>query len=180
MVVLQSSLMVSISVCPLGPFLSPVISVGFLSSLAISCLVVFDWVLCIAYENYRDYLMLWMMWSSSREDLFLLLACRSFIRSQSAVIQSWVFRSLSFVLLQSLTRPLLILHSIFLLFKKIFLTFIYYWETERNRAWAWEGQREGKTQNLKQAPGSKLSAQSPSWYLNSQSTRSWSEPKSDA
>ena len=38
-----------------------------------------------------------------------------------------------------------------------FLTFIYFWETE----WAGEGQREGETQNPKQAPGSELSAQSP-------------------
>ena len=30
----------------------------------------------------------------------------------------------------------------------------------------------GETQNLKQAPGSKLSAQSPTWGLNSQTVRS--------
>ena len=37
--------------------------------------------------------------------------------------------------------------------------FIYYWETERGRTWAWEGQREGEMQNPKQAPGSQLSAE---------------------
>ena len=31
--------------------------------------------------------------------------------------------------------------------------FIYFWETERDRAWAGEGQRKKETQNLKQAPG---------------------------
>ena len=36
---------------------------------------------------------------------------------------------------------------------------IYYWQTEKDRAWAWEGQRE-ETQNMKQAPGFALSAQS--------------------
>ena len=45
--------------------------------------------------------------------------------------------------------------------KIFFLMFIYYWETEKDRAWAWEGQREGETQNLKEAPASELSAQSP-------------------
>ena len=34
------------------------------------------------------------------------------------------------------------------------------------------GQREGETQNPKQAPGSELSAQSPTWGSNSQTARS--------
>ena len=42
---------------------------------------------------------------------------------------------------------------------KIFLTFIYFWETERDRALVGERQRERDTQSLKQAPGSELSAQ---------------------
>ena len=45
--------------------------------------------------------------------------------------------------------------------KKFFLMFIYFWETERARAG--EGKRETETQILKQAPGSELSAQSPTW-----------------
>ena len=69
--------------------------------------------------------------------------------------------------------------SFSILFKK-FLMFIYYWETERDRAWTWEGQREEETQNLKQAPGSELSAQSPMRRSNSQTARLWPEPKSDA
>ena len=48
------------------------------------------------------------------------------------------------------------------------------WETESARG---EGQNEGETQNLKQAPGSELSAQSPMRGLNSQTVRSWPEPK---
>ena len=60
--------------------------------------------------------------------------------------------------------------------KKIFLTFIYPWD----RGWTGEGQRERETQNLKQAPDSELSAQSPMWGLSSRSARSWPEPKSDA
>ena len=50
---------------------------------------------------------------------------------------------------------------------------------DRERAWAWEGQRQEATQNLKQAPGSKLSAQSRTLGLNSETTRSWPETKSD-
>ena len=46
--------------------------------------------------------------------------------------------------------------------------------------WAWEGPRDREIQNLKQVPGSELSARSLSWGLNSQTERSWPEPKSDA
>ena len=42
-------------------------------------------------------------------------------------------------------------------------------ERERERARG-EGQRERETQNPKQAPGSELSAQSPTWGSNSQTT----------
>ena len=41
-------------------------------------------------------------------------------------------------------------------------------------------ERESETQNLKQAPGSELSAQSLMWGLNPQAVRSGPEPKSDA
>ena len=43
-----------------------------------------------------------------------------------------------------------------------------------------EGQRERETQNLKQTPGSELSAQSLTWGSNSSTARSCPEPKSDA
>ena len=43
-----------------------------------------------------------------------------------------------------------------------------------------EGQREKETQNPKQAPGSELSAQSPTRGSNSWAARSWPEPKSAA
>ena len=43
-----------------------------------------------------------------------------------------------------------------------------------------KGQRERETRSLKQAPGSELSAQSPTRGWNSQTTRSWPEPKWDA
>ena len=48
--------------------------------------------------------------------------------------------------------------------------FIYFGETDR--AQVGEGQRKRETQNLKQAPGSELSAQSPTQGLNSQTVRS--------
>ena len=41
-------------------------------------------------------------------------------------------------------------------------------------------EREGGRHNLKQAPGSEPSAQSPTWGSNSQTARSCPEPKSDA
>ena len=65
-------------------------------------------------------------------------------------------------------------HDTFFLFKKIFLIFIF--ERERDRAQVGEGQRERETQNPKQAPGSELSAQSPTWDSNSRTARSSPEP----
>ena len=56
---------------------------------------------------------------------------------------------------------------------KIFLMFIFW---ERERVWAGEGQRERETQNPKQAPGSELSARSPTRGSNPQTVRSWPEP----
>ena len=53
-------------------------------------------------------------------------------------------------------------------------------QKQRDRAWVREGQRGRETQNTKQALGSKLSAQSPMWVWNSQTVRSWPEPKWDA
>ena len=54
-----------------------------------------------------------------------------------------------------------------------FLMFIIFErERERDREQAGEGQRERKAQNRKQAPGSELPAQSPTWGLNSQTARS--------
>ena len=38
--------------------------------------------------------------------------------------------------------------------------FLFIFETERDRTWAGEGQRDGETQILKRAPGSELSTQS--------------------
>ena len=50
------------------------------------------------------------------------------------------------------------------------ICFLFIFETDR--AQEGEGQRERETQNLKQAPGSQLSAQSPTQGLNSQTVRS--------
>ena len=58
-----------------------------------------------------------------------------------------------------------------------FLKHLFIFETERDRAWTGEGQRERDTQNLKQAPGSEWSAQSPTRGSNSRIVRSWPEPK---
>ena len=55
--------------------------------------------------------------------------------------------------------------------------FVYSWD--RDRTWTGEGQGERETQNLKQAPGSELSAQSLTRGSNSRTVRSWPEPKSD-
>ena len=64
---------------------------------------------------------------------------------------------------------------ILLLFFFNFLMFIYLRERERERerqSVNGVGQRERETQNLKQVPGSELSAQSPMWGSNSPTTRS--------
>ena len=50
---------------------------------------------------------------------------------------------------------------------------------DRDRARAGEGQKERETQNLKQAPGSELSAQNRTWGSNSRTMRSWPERKLD-
>ena len=55
---------------------------------------------------------------------------------------------------------------------KFFLMFTFERERERERERVGEGQRERETQNSKQAPGSKLSAQSPTPGLNSRAARS--------
>ena len=60
---------------------------------------------------------------------------------------------------------------------KFFLMFLF--ESEADRAWAAEGQRERETQNPKQALGSELSAQSLTWGWNSWTMRPWPQPKSD-
>ena len=65
----------------------------------------------------------------------------------------------------------------FLIF--FFLTFIYFWDRER-QSMNGVGQRERETQNPKQAPGSELSAQSPTRGSNSPAARSWPELKWDA
>lgn len=59
-----------------------------------------------------------------------------------------------------------------------FLMFIYFWDRETELAWG-RG-RERETQNPKQAPGSELSAQSPTLGLNTGTVRSLPERKSDA
>ena len=61
---------------------------------------------------------------------------------------------------------------------KIFLMFILFLrqrDTEHKRGWG----RGRDTENPKQAPGSKLSAQSPTEGSNSSTSRLWPEPKSD-
>ena len=58
--------------------------------------------------------------------------------------------------------------------------FLFIFKTERDRAWAGKRQRERETQKWKQAPGSEPSAQSSIWGSNSQTVRSWPEPKLDA
>ena len=68
---------------------------------------------------------------------------------------------------------------VFILLKKFFAN-VYLILRETARAWAGEEQTERGTQNPKQAPGSELSAQSPTQGSNSQAVRSWPELKSDA
>ena len=60
----------------------------------------------------------------------------------------------------------------FLLFIFIFIYFYFYiYLFLRDRVLAGEGQRQRETQNVKQAPGSELSAQSPMQGLNPRTVR---------
>ena len=61
--------------------------------------------------------------------------------------------------------------------KKKFVFNLHFWERQRQDV-SGLGQREREAQNLKQAPGSELSAQSLTRGLNSQTVRSWPESKS--
>ena len=60
------------------------------------------------------------------------------------------------------------------IFFKFFLVFLFIFERERETETESRGgaEREGETQNLKQASGSELSAQSPKWGSNSLTARS--------
>ena len=49
---------------------------------------------------------------------------------------------------------------------------MFIFKRERERELEGEEQRERETQNPKQVPGSELSAQSPTWGLNSRTMRS--------
>ena len=53
---------------------------------------------------------------------------------------------------------------------------VHFWEREHKRGRA---ERERETQYPKQAPGSELSGQSPTWASNSWTVKSWPESKSD-
>ena len=75
-----------------------------------------------------------------------------------------------FSLFISLHHPLLIITDIIF----YFLMLIYFWQRERERQSVSEGraERERHTQNVKQAPGSELSAQSPKRDSNSWTAKS--------
>ena len=64
--------------------------------------------------------------------------------------------------------------NVSLTFKKNFFKRLLIFDRERDthRGQVGEGQKERDTQKLKQAPGSELSAQSPSWDLKPQTVRS--------
>ena len=66
--------------------------------------------------------------------------------------------------------------------KKFFNVYLFIFERKRERvcAQAGEGHRARETQKPKQAPGSELSAQSPTRGSNPQTVRSRPEPKPDA
>ena len=66
-----------------------------------------------------------------------------------------------------------------ILFFLIFLMFIYFWETERDRVGMGEGQRVRETQNLKQAAGFELPAQSLTRGPNPQTVKSWPQQQAD-
>ena len=56
---------------------------------------------------------------------------------------------------------------------------VYFWERERQSASGGGAERQVGTQNLKQALGTELSAQSPTWVLKPRTARSWPKPKSN-
>ena len=101
---------------------------------------------------------------------------------------SWFF-SYQFLLSQPLEVPMVqdirsqkekIAKELLVFFSfSFFFNFFKFYLFLRERAWVGERQGERETQNLKQAPGAELSAQSPMRGSNSQTVRSRPEPKSD-
>ena len=82
------------------------------------------------------------------------------------------------VLIQATTISCQDYCGILLLFFNVL--FIYLFIFERETEYELGRGREREAQTLKQALHSELSAQSPTWGLNSETMRSWPEPKSDA
>ena len=76
--------------------------------------------------------------------------------------------------------PILVILCLFNFLKIFNVSYFRERQRERDRAWVGERQKERETQNLKQSPGSKRSAQSPTQGSNPRTVRSWPEPKSDA
>ena len=66
----------------------------------------------------------------------------------------------------------ILLVSLYFLYFFFFLIFKCLFLRGRDRARAGEGQKKGETEILKQAPGSEVSAQSPTWGLNPPTARS--------
>ena len=73
------------------------------------------------------------------------------------------------------------LQSLLLLgIKNIFLN-AYFWDRERETEYKQgRGRERGRHRTWKQAPGSELAAQRPTWGSIPRAARSWPEPKSDA
>ena len=90
----------------------------------------------------------------------------------NSVSHSWVYNE------EGQTYPYLLLSSCAFL---ILLMFVYFWERDKERESdrETEGEQGRDTErgrhNPKQAPGSELSAKSPTWASNSQIVRSWPE-----
>ena len=81
-----------------------------------------------------------------------------------------------YLLNQILNSNLLIYYFCLGIFFSFSFFYIYYfWQTERDRAQVGEGQRETKTQNPKQAPGSELSAQGAGLELTNPEIMTWAE-----
>ena len=66
----------------------------------------------------------------------------------------------------------ILFYFIFLIFFFKFFSTFYLFLEQRETEHEWGRGRERETQNRKQAPGSELSAQSPTWGLNSRTVRS--------
>ena len=105
------------------------------------------------------------------------------LNSMSFIVENYKFLHSYFYQFLSISRFHIMFRKAFPIpksFLNFFNVYLFLRERERERTSRWRAERDREARNLMQAPGCELSAQSPTWSLNSRAVKWWTEPKSDA